>query len=105
MPHLLVFCVLCTAVVREPSMCDRKIQKLGCMCVCVCVCARACVRARMHVCMCTDMCCWIRSIGISLRICGLTWELIIDGFIYSECDVNPKLACKANERKSVSLVL
>ena len=90
MPLLLGFCVLFIDAVRKPSMCDRKIQKLGCLCICMCV----------HTCMQYS---WIRSIGTSLIICGLTWDLIIDGFIYGDCAVNPKLACKTNERKLVFL--
>ena len=41
MPLFLVFYVPLIAFIRESSTCDRKIQKLGCLCgVCVCVCAR-----------------------------------------------------------------
>lgn len=37
--------------------------------------------------------------GYCLQICGCMWELIINNFIYSENTANPKLVCKANERK------
>lgn len=92
MPLLLVFCVLFIAVVREPSTCDRKIQKVRFICIFLCVC----------VCVCVPICIQLDKEHTSLIICGLTWELIIDGFIYSECcAVNLKLACVANEERFV----
>lgn len=55
--------------------------------------------------MCVCVCSWTRNTGTSLRICGLTWQLIIAGFVYSQHVSNPKLACRASAKISFPLII
>lgn len=44
--------------------------------------------------MCMSVSACTRSTNTGFRICGVTGELVIEGFMYSEHSTNPKLACK-----------